>query len=133
MIEEKESKTRESMRMMGMKDSAYYVSWMIFHFIHATYVSLIMGIMSIFLLKNTNFILIFLYYLIYSYSIFGIILIFAALFNTVKTATPTFIVLFLISYYARYALVNSTSDLVRILVSLVPNLALYNGGLVVWA
>lgn len=49
-VEEKQTKTRESMRMMGMIDSAYFTSWFIAYFFQILAVTLIMTIGSIFTL-----------------------------------------------------------------------------------
>jgi hypothetical protein len=47
-VEEKQSKTRESMRMMGMIDSAYWVSWFLVYFLQVFVVSVIMTLGSAF-------------------------------------------------------------------------------------
>lgn len=47
-VEEKQSKTRESMRMMGMIDSAYWTSWFIVYFFQILIVSIIMTLGSAF-------------------------------------------------------------------------------------
>lgn len=46
--EEKESKAREGMKMMGLSDSAYYKSWFIFNLIIVTEIScVIVGVLQI--------------------------------------------------------------------------------------
>jgi ATP-binding cassette subfamily A (ABC1) protein 3 len=41
LAEEKESKSREGMKMMGLKDTSYFLSWIVFFFIIIVTMSLI--------------------------------------------------------------------------------------------
>lgn len=41
MVSEKETKARESMRMMGLNDFSYWLSWWIYYFIIVTIISIL--------------------------------------------------------------------------------------------
>jgi hypothetical protein len=43
---EKESKAKEGMKMMGMRDSTYYLAWFIFFMVIAFVTSIIISILS---------------------------------------------------------------------------------------
>lgn len=71
-------------------------------------------------------------YFLYGISIFGMTLIFVAIFDTVRTASIGGIVLKLACYYLRYALVEGTPQWVRVLVSIFPPLNLFNMNHALW-
>lgn len=48
LAEEKESKSREGMKMMGFKDSSYFLSWFVFYAIIILTMSLLMTAMLFF-------------------------------------------------------------------------------------
>lgn len=98
-LEEKSSKTRESMRMMGMLDMSYHVSWFIFYALNVLFVSIEITILSAFIFTHSNILLLFLFYFLYGLSLFGYMMIFIAMFKDVKTGTPIFTIIHLILYY----------------------------------
>lgn len=72
-VEEKQTKTRESMRMMGMKDSAYFTSWFIVYFFQITIISVIMTLGTYFtVFKKANIAMIFFMFWLYGISTFGL-------------------------------------------------------------
>ena len=83
LAEEKESKSREGMKMMGLKDSTYFLSWM-------TTFAVVIAIMSLLVVATTAFnvfnqsnkLLIFLMCFIYGISLFGFSVVIVALLPT---------------------------------------------------
>ena len=76
-VTEKESRTRESMRMMGMTDFPYWLSW----FVHYTIVNSILtliawAILCINVMNYSHKGLILLFFWLYGQSIFGLIIFF---------------------------------------------------------
>jgi ATP-binding cassette subfamily A (ABC1) protein 3 len=51
LAEEKESKAREGMKMMGLNDFTYYISWFIFY----TFIILVMSIIMVLIIGLTVF------------------------------------------------------------------------------
>ena len=78
--EEKETKLREGMKMMGLKDSSYFCSWFVFYVIIVAVMSLIMmGVLSINVFPNSNKLLVFLFAFVYGLTLFGFALVVVAL------------------------------------------------------
>ena len=69
---EKESKAREGMKMMGLNDGTYYLSWYILFFSIVFVQSLIIAIISqIGIFKKVNFIIFLVFCVMYSSTLFG--------------------------------------------------------------
>lgn len=131
-LEEKSSKTRESMRMMGMLDSSYHVSWFIFYVLNVLFVALEITILSAFIFTHSNIVLLFFFYFLFGLSLFGYMMIFIAIFKDVKTGTPIFTIVHLILYYVWWAIPDGAPYFVRLITSFIPNLAINNFALVLW-
>jgi ATP-binding cassette subfamily A (ABC1) protein 5 len=72
LAEEKESKAREGMKMMGLKDSTYFLSWFIFFSAIMAIMSLTIAIMTAFnVFNHSNFLLVFLLSFFYGMTLFG--------------------------------------------------------------
>lgn len=72
-VSEKESKARESMKMMGLNDFSYWLSWWIYYIVITTVISgLCIGVLSINVLKYSNKGLVFLIFWVYGNSLFGL-------------------------------------------------------------
>jgi ATP-binding cassette subfamily A (ABC1) protein 3 len=85
-VNEKESKARESMKMMGLTDSSYWLSWASYFALTVTMISIICVIMLSSLL-NSDPVVLFIIFWIYGMSLFGYALIMQALFDSAKTAS----------------------------------------------
>ena len=75
MVSEKETRVRESMTMMGLTQSAYWISW----FVYYTFFNLLISgactfILSYYLLKFTDWTIIFIYFTSFGMAQFGFIL-----------------------------------------------------------
>jgi ATP-binding cassette subfamily A (ABC1) protein 3 len=84
-VAEKETKARESMKMMGLTDSSYWLSWVSYYALVVTMISLICVIMLGSLLRTSGLV-IFIIIWIYGMSLFGYALIMQAIFNKARTA-----------------------------------------------
>lgn len=72
-VSEKETKARESMRMMGLNDFSYWLSWWVYYFIIVTIISLLVtAVVSFRVFKFSNKGLLFLVFWIYGLSLFGL-------------------------------------------------------------
>jgi len=89
-VKEKESRTKESCRMMGMTDLPYWLSWFTFYTIQNTIISFIAwAALCINVIGNSNKGLIFLYIWLFGESIFGQIVLLQACFQKSKYAGIT--------------------------------------------
>jgi len=67
LVKEKESRIKESMRMMGMRDSAYWLSWYVYYtIISSIIVFLAWLVLLINTMKNSNPVLILIFMLFYA-------------------------------------------------------------------
>jgi len=72
LAEEKESKAREGMKMMGLKDGSYYLSWILFNTAVVFLLSFIVTVIQNNLIfKKCNFGVLFCFNFLYGLSFFG--------------------------------------------------------------
>jgi ATP-binding cassette subfamily A (ABC1) protein 3 len=89
-VAEKESKARESMKMMGLSDLSYWASWFTYYLIIVLIISIICTIiLSANVFRYTNRGLIFLYFFIYGLSLFGLCTLITAFFSRARVAAIT--------------------------------------------
>ena len=70
---EKESKSKEGMKMMGLNDSTYYLAWFILFSFISFVTSLIVSIITcIQLFRNINFFILFMFLMFYSWTLLGL-------------------------------------------------------------
>jgi ATP-binding cassette subfamily A (ABC1) protein 3 len=88
MVAEKESRARESMKMMGLSDSHYWLSWFCYYFCVVTVISalctLILGF-NVVRYSNKGFL--FLYFWVYGISLFGLVVFLQAFFSKARVAS----------------------------------------------
>ena len=85
MISEKETKARESMKMMGLKDFPYWLSWFTYYLIIVTIISILCVIVLSFkVIRYSSRGIIFLYFWVYGVSLFGFIILFQSFFSKAR-------------------------------------------------
>ncbi len=72
LAEEKESKAREGMKMMGLNDATYYCSWIIIFTIIMLYTSIVVTVVMTKMFNKNSGLAIFIFNFFYSISFFGI-------------------------------------------------------------
>ena len=86
-VSEKETKARESMKMMGLNDFSYWLSWWVYYFIIVSIISgLVVLVLSFNVLKYSNKGLIFLLFWIYGLSLFGLAVFLSSFFSRARVA-----------------------------------------------
>ena len=89
-VAEKESKARESMKMMGLSDSSYWFSWFTYYTIVVTIISILcVIILSFNVFKNSNKGFIFLYFWVFGMSLFGLCMLLQSFFLRARVAAIT--------------------------------------------
>jgi len=87
-VQEKQSGTRESMRMMGLFMSAYWISWLLFFIAIISMVTLsAFIILRINVFPHSNPLLLYMFYNTFGISIFGYVVLSAALFSNPRIAS----------------------------------------------
>lgn len=84
-VSEKETKARESMKMMGLTDSSYWLSWASYFALLVTMITLICVVMLRNLVKSDPTVM-FVILWVYGMSLFGFALIMQSLFDKARTA-----------------------------------------------
>ena len=83
LAEEKESKAREGMKMMGLKDFTYYLSWFIFYTVIIIIMSAIMTLLvGLNVFSQSNGLLILILAILYGLSLFGFAIFIVAIIPT---------------------------------------------------
>jgi len=121
-VAEKESKAREGMKMMGLKDSAYWLSWhaqyLVIHLIIALGAA---GVASKWVFTYSSYGLCFLLFFLYGFAVYAFALFICAFFYVSKLAS----IIGCMAYFASYILGelvrrNEVVEAVRIILSIFP-------------
>lgn len=87
---EKVTKAKESMRMMGMGDSAYWASWLFYYsLVNITIVTICWLILNINCFSRQSALLLWIWLFLYGQSLFGFIMVTQALFSSPRAAAIT--------------------------------------------
>jgi hypothetical protein len=124
--EEKESKAREGMMMMGLNDKSYFAAWAIFML---GVISIMSGLLvmsaSPGIFKDSNLGLIFLMSLLYGMTLYGFAFFISALMPSKKSSATLASLLHIISFYLAFAFRGPAwPTSLKLLLSLIPNCAL---------
>ena len=84
-VQEKQCRVREAMSMMGMNNLSYWASWYTDYTIkNALIVTLCQGILKLWILKKSNFYILWMFFFLYGQSLFGILLISQSAFKNAR-------------------------------------------------
>ena len=124
-VKEKESKTKESMRMMGMTDTPYWLSWLAYYTVLNTILSLVAWlVLCINVIGASNPFYIFLMIWMYGQSIFGEIIFMQALFSKSKFSGLFSAVIYFTSVLANIPVQSATAaKSTKFILSLLPQVA----------
>ena len=122
-VNEKETRARESMKMMGLTDSSYWLSWLTYYM----FVIIIIATISVQMLKSlvkSEPSVIWTIFFIYGMSLFGYALIFQSLFNKARTAAGVAVTsYFVLSFFDGLVRDPSVSRETKTLASLISPVA----------
>jgi hypothetical protein len=103
LAEEKESRGREGMIMMGLKHHTYFLAWWVFLFTIVFGMSVILVLTaSLKIFVKSNLWLVFIMCLLYGMTMYGFAFIIVALFPTKKSSATAASLLHLLSYYVGF-------------------------------
>lgn len=133
MVQEKELRSKESMRMMGMSDLSYWLSWFCFYALQVTVVTLVSwGCLMINVISDGSAGYVFLYIWVFGLCVFGQVVLFQSLFSRAKYSGLIGVLIFVMCYYAELPLANSTSASAKGMASLIPQVAISQMA-IIWA
>lgn len=126
LAEEKESKAREGMKMMGLRDQTYYAAWIIFlGFLVSLMSLLLVGTLSVQVFRQSSLPLIFSLCFLYGMNLFGVSFAITAWSPSKKSAATTASIVHLMSYYVAFAFSGyGVSTTTKYLTALIPNCAM---------
>ena len=121
--EEKESRGREGMKMMGLRDETYFIAWFIFLAAIVVGMSTLMVLTaSLQIFPQSSMLLILLMSILYGMTMYGFAFCIVAIFPGKKSSATAASLLHILSYY--FGLVyqgHQTPAFTKLVVSLVPN------------
>jgi ATP-binding cassette, subfamily A (ABC1), member 3 len=98
-LKEKETKAREGMRMMGMTDTSFYLSWILYYMFVSLVISLICsGMLKAGIFKNSNYLVILITHWLYGISLIFQGIFVTAFFTNSKLGVVFGIILFVLFY-----------------------------------
>jgi len=128
-VKEKESKIKEFMKIMGLKESVYFFSYFIIYF----FFNLIYSVCNTFILKNAltyiEELYIFLFLFLFGLVIFSLIFFFQSFLEKTRSAIITSLLVYSMTYFFSFCVNSSeTPRLIKYLVSiLIPTITLQFG------
>lgn len=124
--EEKESKSREGMKMMGLNDQTYFLSWFIFHLTIILIQSAEVAVMTSFnVFPNSNPFLIFIWCFLYGLCIFSFVICVTAIVNGQSAASTAGTLLWVISFFLSFTVNGAkVSTVAKVIFSILPNISL---------
>lgn len=121
LVLEKQQRSKESMRMMGMTDLPYWLSWFAFYSIQSTFVCLIgWGCLCINVLDNGGSGYIFLYMWLFGEAVFGQVVFYQALFSRAKYSGLVSILLFFMLEFVNLPIASEGSAGLKGFLSIIP-------------
>jgi ATP-binding cassette subfamily A (ABC1) protein 3 len=109
--QEKESKSREGMKMMGLQDSTYFLSWFIIFFIISLGISIITTLFAVFgVFKKVDIILFFIFNILYSMTLYGWAFTIVAFLPTKRSSSIAATLFHIISFYLSFLLKDPNTD-----------------------
>ena len=98
-VYEKEKRIKEGMKMMGMDETAFYLSWLLVYFLLFMFLSIINSLLlNLIIFTFSNYFMVFLIQALYTMSIMFFALLITAFFSRTKTAVIAGIFLLFIQY-----------------------------------
>lgn len=119
-VQEKELRSKESMRMMGMTDLSYWLSWWSFYSLQSTVVSFIGWICLCINVMSGGSGYILLYMWLFGMSIFGQIVFYQALFSRAKYSGLVSCIIFFMLEFVNTPIATSGSVGAKAFLSLIP-------------
>lgn len=127
---EKEKRIREGMRIMGMRDISFYLSWIIFYMIKYTIISLIVTIILVTVIfSHSNFFVVFLWHWLFCWSLIFQSIFVSTFFTRAKMGNIVAMVFFFLMFICVFLVNNNTvSERDKALFSFSSQLAISFGG-----
>lgn len=122
---EKESKTREGMKMMGLNDSTYYLAWFLFYLSIIIFTALLNTIMARRIFINVSLVIFFIWNVIYGLTLYGQAFVITSFLPSKKSSAIAATLFHIISFYSYFTVKDpGTSSTTMYMASLFPNICM---------
>jgi ATP-binding cassette subfamily A (ABC1) protein 3 len=124
--QEKASKAREGMKIMGLSDSPYWISWFIYYFSVCLVISILCSILlSLALFPNSSWFYLFLYLFLYGMSLFSFSVLIASFLQRPRIACTLATLIHFLTYFMDLPIAGEDISLtVKGAFSFIPNIAM---------
>eukprot|EP01022_Parablepharisma_sp_SALTPOND_P033217 TRINITY_DN88309_c0_g1_i1.p1 TRINITY_DN88309_c0_g1~~TRINITY_DN88309_c0_g1_i1.p1 ORF type:complete len:1355 (+),score=109.74 TRINITY_DN88309_c0_g1_i1:227-4291(+) len=128
-VQDKELKTREGMKMMGLKDSAYWASFIVYYFVIYTAIAALLTLILVtFIYEYSEWYLIFLLNLLYGLSVFSFSLLISSFFYKARVAGMAGALGYFFTYVFAFMVQNpGVSEISKNFASLIPSVSICLG------
>ncbi len=103
-VEEKELRIKEGMKMMGLRDTPLVLSWAITHLVMFIFTCiLIVVVAGVSIFKNSSILLVYIYFYAFCLAIYGFAYLMSAIFDRARVASTFSSIIFLAAFFLIYA------------------------------
>ena len=110
MVSEKESRAKEGMKIMGLEEGIYFLSYFLQYLVINIFVSIINTIIVIFIFTKIPFYFIYLLFFLWGINVFALAFFFQSFIDTTKIALILSLLIYFIMYFASLAAIKETSS-----------------------
>ena len=125
-VEEKASRAREGMKLMGLKDTPYWLSWFVYYLGVCITISLMCTVILVaFVFKNSSWLFVFLFVFLYGMVIYSYSMLICSLLQRPRVASIVATLIHFITYFLEVPVADpgvSTSS--KTIASFLPNIAM---------
>jgi len=136
-VQDKEQKTREGMKIMGLKDCAYWTSFATYYLIILTIIALLISVITVLILfKKSNWFLLFIYFLEYGFAVLAFGFCMATFFHRARIGSIAVAIIYICLYTISNFIfsddtIDNMSDSSKIALCLFPPIAMIQGSSVI--
>ena len=128
MVGEKENKSKEGMKIMGLGEGTYFMSYFIQYFIIALIDSIINGLIMSAQFKKVPFIYLFLLLFLWALDVFALIFFFQSFIDKTRVALILSLLIYFVMFFLSMACMSSTGDKsIKIVLSIFPPVCIQLG------
>ena len=130
-VGEKENKSKEGMKIMGLGEGTYFLSYFIQYVIIALFDSIVNGLLMSALFKKIPFIFLFLLLFLWSLDVFGLIFFFQSFIDKTRVALILSLLIYFVMFFLSMACMSEAGDkTIKIILSIFPPVCIELGVIV---
>ena len=128
MVREKETKAKEGMKIMGMSESTYFLSYFIQFFVTNIFYSILNAIILNLVFKHVNYFIIFLTFFLWGLCVFSLAFFFQSFIDKTRVALILSLLIYFVMYFLSMAVMSDQAAKgLKIVLSIFPAIALELG------